>query len=94
MTVLFIYDVHASKTYQSIYKKLDGFLNDRIQKSVFEVTGTESELLGLYKDTCDIINKETDSFAMIPLCVDDRAKVVDIGKGSKRGKPAKEYQIL
>ena len=50
MTALLIYDIHCPKTYRLIYKKLDKFVNSRIQKSVFEVVGTATELQQMFDE--------------------------------------------
>lgn len=94
MTALLIYDIHCPKTYRLIYKKLDKFVNSRIQKSVFEVVGTATELQQMFDEIRGIIDQETDSLAMIPLCVEDQKKIIDMGKSQKRSRPVGDYLIL
>jgi len=94
MTALLIYDIHCPKTYRLIYKKLDKFVNSRIQKSVFEVVGTATELQQMFDEIRGIIDQETDNLAMIPLCVEDQKKTIDMGKSQKRSRPVGDYLIL
>lgn len=91
---LFVYDIHDAKVLRNVVKRLEGINSMRIQKSVFEIEGSKSEVDSLICDVMEMINESTDRIAVIPLCANDYNKVEFYGVLSRRSKEIPHFYIL
>ena len=91
---LFVYDIHSPKKLRLVVKRLEFINSMRVQKSLFEVQGSKAEIDSLIKDVSEIIDKETDRIAVIPLCDNDYENVEFYGVLSRRPKMLPSYYIL
>lgn len=80
MLVWAIYDISKTKIRNKIVKKCKNLGLYRVQKSVFlgDINKNEIDELALYSE--DIIESDTDSVYIFPMCRDDFNKVILLGQ--------------
>ena len=91
---LVVYDIHEQSDISKIVKRLNQENSMRIQKSIFEVQCEKREIEKLILDIENIVNKDTDKVAIIPLCRNDYDSVYFLGVLSKRPNLLPQYYIL
>jgi CRISPR-associated endonuclease Cas2 len=91
---LFIYDIHLPKTMRNVAKLLKKLNATRIQKSVFEILGSEEEMRTFFRQLLMVVKEGKDKIALIPICEDDAKKTEMYGIISKRGEALPDYYLL
>lgn len=72
-----IYDIMDPTRLRAVAKLMESF-GMRIQRSVFEIRGT-NQLIDTIRHRLDMILEDVDSVVFIPLCVDDYEKTIRLG---------------
>jgi CRISPR-associated protein Cas2 len=80
MLVWFIYDITENKERTKIAKMCKGYGLYRVQKSVFLGNLNKNEIDEIALKSQELINEETDSVYIFPMCEDDFKKVRLLGQ--------------
>ena len=80
MVVWLIYDISDNKIRNKIVKLCKDYGLYRVQKSVFLGTLNRNEIDSLFLESKDLIDMETDSLYIFPLCDEDFKKIKLLGQ--------------
>ncbi len=81
MLVWFLYDITDNKTRNKVIKMAKGYGLTRVQKSIFLGNITKNNIDEIVLQSENLINQETDSLYILPMCKSDYEEVSLIGHG-------------